>query len=68
MSMSLTLKLSGGKKKKEVVGVRVDNNEWAEILRELQPYSDYHENHSLHSTHESLLHKTKLNIGRVIIN
>lgn len=35
MSMSLTLKLSGGEKKKEVVGVRVDNNEWAEILREL---------------------------------
>lgn len=35
MSMSLTLKLSGGGKKKEVVGVRVDNNEWAEILREL---------------------------------
>lgn len=34
MSVSLTLKLSGGEKK-EVVGVRVDNNEWAEILREL---------------------------------
>lgn len=41
MSMSLTLKLSGGGKKKEVVGVRVDNNEWAEILRELWGYALY---------------------------